>query len=44
VHGAVGYTWEHDLHLFYKRARLNEQLFGAPQAWNERIARGLGLF
>jgi alkylation response protein AidB-like acyl-CoA dehydrogenase len=44
VHGAIGYTWEHDLQLFYKRAKLNDQLFGTPQTWNERIAEGLGLF
>ena len=38
LHGAIGYTWEHDLHLFYKRAKLDEYLYGAPAAWNERIA------
>jgi alkylation response protein AidB-like acyl-CoA dehydrogenase len=43
LHGAIGYTWEHDLHLFYKRAKLDECLYGAPAAWNERIADGLGL-
>jgi alkylation response protein AidB-like acyl-CoA dehydrogenase len=43
LHGAIGYTWEHDLHLFYKRAKLDEHLFGSPQAWNERIADELHL-
>jgi alkylation response protein AidB-like acyl-CoA dehydrogenase len=43
VHGAIGYTWEHDLHLFYKRARLDEHLYGPPAAWNERIADRLAL-
>jgi alkylation response protein AidB-like acyl-CoA dehydrogenase len=43
LHGAVGYTWEHDLHLFYKRAKLNRVLFGTPAAWNERIAAALPL-
>jgi alkylation response protein AidB-like acyl-CoA dehydrogenase len=38
LHGAIGYTWEHDLHLFYKRAKLDERLFGSPAAWNDRIA------
>jgi alkylation response protein AidB-like acyl-CoA dehydrogenase len=43
IHGAIGYTWEYDLQLFFKRARLDRQLFGAPAAWNERIADGLAL-
>jgi alkylation response protein AidB-like acyl-CoA dehydrogenase len=43
MHGAIGYTWEYDLQLFFKRARLDRQLFGTPQAWNERIADGLAL-
>ncbi len=43
LHGAVGYTWEHDLHLFYKRAKLDRVLFGTPAAWNDRIADGLPL-
>lgn len=41
MHGAIGYTWEHDLHLYYKRARLDEQLFGAPAVWNELLAHRL---
>lgn len=43
MHGAIGYTWEHDLHLSYKRARLDEQLFGSPELWNEWIAERLQL-
>lgn len=43
LHGAIGYTWEHDLQLFYKRAKLDETLFGGPSAWNERIAKALPL-
>lgn len=38
VHGAIGYTWEHDLQILYKRAKLNRTLFGTPSVWNERIA------
>jgi alkylation response protein AidB-like acyl-CoA dehydrogenase len=43
MHGAIGYTWEHDLHLFYKRVRLDEHLYGAPAIWNQRIADALAL-
>jgi alkylation response protein AidB-like acyl-CoA dehydrogenase len=43
LHGAIGYTWEHDLHLFYKRTKLDRVLFGTPRAWNERIADALPL-
>jgi alkylation response protein AidB-like acyl-CoA dehydrogenase len=43
IHGAIGYTWEHDLQLYYKRAKLDRVLFGAPSHWNERIAAALDL-
>jgi alkylation response protein AidB-like acyl-CoA dehydrogenase len=43
LHGAIGYTWEHDLQLSYKRAKLDRVLYGAPSAWNERIASALDL-
>lgn len=43
MHGAIGYTWEHDLHLHYKRARLDEFLWGGPTQWNDLIADGLAL-
>ena len=28
VHGGIGFTWEHDMHLHLKRAKLNQALFG----------------
>jgi hypothetical protein len=35
-------AWEHDLHLFYKRAKLDEYLYGAPAAWNSASPTGSG--
>ncbi|MBM6545426.1 acyl-CoA dehydrogenase family protein [Janibacter sp. YIM B02568] len=43
MHGAIGYTWEHDLHRHYKRAKLDATLFGTVEEWNERIAEMLDL-
>ncbi|TCK26343.1 acyl-CoA dehydrogenase family protein [Pseudonocardia endophytica] len=43
LHGAIGYTWEHDLQFFYKRALLDAELFGSPEAWNDRLADLLAL-
>jgi alkylation response protein AidB-like acyl-CoA dehydrogenase len=43
LHGAIGYTWEYDLQLLYKRAMLDGPLFGSPSVWNERIAAALPL-
>ncbi|WP_448390552.1 acyl-CoA dehydrogenase family protein [Microbacterium aurum] len=43
LHGAIGFTWEHDLQLFYKRAKLDADLFGASSTWNDRIASSLEL-
>lgn len=31
LHGGIGVTWEHDLHLYLRRASLNRAMFGAPQ-------------
>ena len=36
IHGGVGFTWEQDLHLYYKRAKVSERLFG-DGAWNREI-------
>jgi alkylation response protein AidB-like acyl-CoA dehydrogenase len=39
VHGGIGFTWEHDLHLFLKRAQLDQVTFGDAAAHRERLAR-----
>ncbi len=38
VHGGIGFTWEHDLHLFLKRGRANAALFGDAKWHRERVA------
>jgi len=38
-HGGIGYTWEHDAHLFFKRAKRLEYAYGDAAAHRERIAR-----
>jgi alkylation response protein AidB-like acyl-CoA dehydrogenase len=37
VHGGVGYTWEHDLHLYYRRLAGDRALFGDPAWHRERV-------
>ncbi|NUP61213.1 MAG: acyl-CoA/acyl-ACP dehydrogenase [Nonomuraea sp.] len=38
LHGGIGYTWEHDAHLFYKRAKADEVLLGPPRIHRARLA------
>ncbi|QFY11540.1 acyl-CoA dehydrogenase [Nonomuraea phyllanthi] len=38
LHGGVGYTWEHDAHLYYKRAKADEVLLGPPRVHRTRLA------
>jgi alkylation response protein AidB-like acyl-CoA dehydrogenase len=38
LHGGIGFTWEHTCHLFLKRAKLNEALFGTRAAHEDRAA------
>ncbi len=43
LHGGVGFTWEYDPHLFFKRARASAAMLGTADYHRERIAVGLGL-
>lgn len=43
LHGGIGYTWEHDAHLYYKRARSTQVLFGDPDRHRALLADRLGI-
>jgi alkylation response protein AidB-like acyl-CoA dehydrogenase len=43
IHGGIGFTWEHDAHLYLKRARSSESLLGDAAWHRERFARVIGL-
>lgn len=43
LHGGVGFTWDHDAHLYFKRARACSTLLGSPAWHRERLARLIGL-
>jgi alkylation response protein AidB-like acyl-CoA dehydrogenase len=38
IHGGMGFTWEHGAHLYFKRAKASEVLFGSPGFHRERLA------
>jgi alkylation response protein AidB-like acyl-CoA dehydrogenase len=41
MHGGVGFTWEYDCHLFYRRARFTGSALGAAAEWREKLIRRL---
>ncbi len=43
IHGGVGFTWEYDVHLYFKRAKSTETLLGDARYHRERVARQIGL-
>jgi len=43
IHGGIGYTWEHDAHLFLRRAKSSELLFGPPSVRRTRLAELTGI-
>ena len=43
VHGGIAFTWEHDLHFFLKRAKVDGSLFGSARAHRDRVADLSGL-
>ena len=43
LHGGIGFTWEHDLHLYFKRAKGSEFTFGDATYHRERVAQLVNL-
>ncbi|WP_328778341.1 acyl-CoA/acyl-ACP dehydrogenase [Streptomyces canus] len=43
VHGGIGFTWEHPAHLYLKRAKTSQLLFGDPAYHRELLARRIGM-
>ena len=42
-HGAIGFTWDHDLQLYTRRAKAQESLYGGPGYHEELVGRALGI-
>jgi len=43
IHGGIGFTWEHDAHLYFKRAKASELFLGDGAYHRERLAQRIGL-
>jgi alkylation response protein AidB-like acyl-CoA dehydrogenase len=43
THGGIGFTWEHDAHLYYRRAKTSQVLLGDANYHRELLARVIGL-
>jgi alkylation response protein AidB-like acyl-CoA dehydrogenase len=41
LHGGIGFTWDHDMHLYYKRAQASRFMFGDANWHRDRVARAL---
>ncbi|MDQ2801550.1 MAG: acyl-CoA dehydrogenase, partial [Pseudomonadota bacterium] len=41
THGGIGFTWDMDCHLFYRRAKLLALTIGSPRHWKHRVVSGL---
>ena len=41
IHGGVGFTWEYDCHLFYKRSKVLSVLLGSEATWKEKLVTNL---
>ncbi|HXB49235.1 MAG TPA: acyl-CoA dehydrogenase family protein, partial [Streptosporangiaceae bacterium] len=43
LHGGIGFTWEHEAHLYFKRAKSTQLLLGRASALRAEIGQAAGL-
>jgi alkylation response protein AidB-like acyl-CoA dehydrogenase len=43
IHGGIGFTWEHDAHLYFKRAKSSELFLGEPAQHREQLLERIGV-
>ena len=43
IHGGIGFTWDHDMHLYFKRAKSGEVAFGDATYHREKVAQMLNM-
>jgi alkylation response protein AidB-like acyl-CoA dehydrogenase len=43
IHGGIGFTWDHPAHLYFKRAKSSELIFGDPAYHRELLAQRIGI-
>ena len=43
IHGGIGFTWDHDMHLYFKRAKASEVTFGDGDYHREKVAQILNI-
>jgi alkylation response protein AidB-like acyl-CoA dehydrogenase len=43
INGGIGLTWEHDIHLYLRRALVDQVVYGTPEQHRERLATLLGI-
>ena len=43
IHGGIGFTWEHDAHLYFKRAKSSQLMFGSSANHRQHLAETIGI-
>ena len=43
IHGGIGFTWDHDMHLYFKRAKSGQVAFGSADYHREKVAKLLDM-